>query len=158
MTYDWFNGMDIDTYKEVKGDLNALKNKYGTILSSNTKANRKYFLFGCAIHSITDAFAHSTTDSNGYKITHTNDSKSADEINYYKGRYKMAVYSTVNILKELKGGYVADGDDVYRAIKKKYQEGSAGFKMIKIKPYLDANGYNYNDNFLIQLNINDPKK
>lgn len=49
MTYDWFRGM-LDTYKELKRDLNALKNEYKTILSSNTKANRMYFLFGCAIH------------------------------------------------------------------------------------------------------------
>ncbi len=160
MTYDWFVGMDVDTYKEVKHDINALKNKYGTILSSNTKANRTYFLFGCAIHSITDAFAHSTTDSNGYKIKHTNDSKSADNISYYAGRYKMAVYTTGNILKELKGGYIADGDDVFRAIKKKCQENNASFKMIKIKPYINANGYNYNeqnDAYLRQLNINEPK-
>lgn len=160
MTYDWFVGMDVDTYKEVKHDINALKNKYGTILSSNTKANRTYFLFGCAIHSITDAFAHSTTDSNGYKIKHTNDSKSADNISYYAGRYKMAVYTTGNILKELKGGYIADGDDVFRAIKKKCQENNASFKMIKIKPYINANGYNYNeqnDAYLRQLNINELK-
>lgn len=157
MTYDWFDGMDVDTYKEVKRDINALKSKYGTILSSNTKVNRMYFLFGCAIHAITDAFAHSTADSNGFKIEHVGNPKQADDIGYYAGRYKMAVYTTKNILKELKGGYIADGDDIYRAIKKRYQESSVGFKMIKIKPYLDASGYDYSDSFLIQLNVNDPK-
>lgn len=156
ITYDFFEGMDVDTYEEVKRDLNALKNKYVKILSSNTKTNRMYFLFGCAIHSITDAFAHSTTDSNGVKIKHTGDSKSADEINYFKGRYKMAVYTTENVLKELKGGYIADGEDVYRAIKRKCQEGSVGFKMIKIKPYISANGYQYNNDFFNKLNIDNP--
>lgn len=62
------------------------------------------------------------------------------------------------ILKELKGSYVADGDDVYRAIKKKCQEGSVSFKIIKIKPYLDANGYDYDDTFLNQLKVNNPKE
>ena len=56
--------------------------------------------------------------------------------------------------------YIADGDDVFRAIKKKCQENNASFKMIKIKPYINANGYNYNeqnDAYLRQLNINEPK-
>ena len=43
MTYDWFDGMDPDTYAEVKNDLIVLKGKFGKVLSENTKANRKYF-------------------------------------------------------------------------------------------------------------------
>ena len=155
MTYDQFCGMDFRTHREIVVDIKKLN--YNNILSSNTKVNRKYFLFGCAIHSITDAFAHSTTDSNGFKIEHTGDSKSADEINYFKGRYKMAVYTAENVLKELKGGYIADGEDVYRAIKRKCDEGSADFKIIKIKPYISANGYEYSNAFFNQLNISDPK-
>ena len=39
-------------------------------------------------------------------------------------------------------------------IKKKYQNGDAKFKMIKIKPYLNAHGYNAA--VLDKLNINQP--
>ncbi len=151
MTYDHFSGMDIHTYKEIVIDLNNLK--YQNILSNNTKANRKYFLYGCAIHSITDAFAHSTTDSNGNRISH-GDPNQADDINFYKGRYKMAVYTTGYALKELKEGIYLDGETILKGIKKKYQEGNANFKMIKIKPYLVANGYN--NSILEKLNINEP--
>ena len=122
-------------------------------MSNNTKANRKYFLYGCAIHSITDAFAHSTTDSNGNRISH-GDPNQADDINFYKGRYKMAVYTTGYALKELKEGIYLDGETILKGIKKKYQEGNANFKMIKIKPYLVANGYN--NSILEKLNINEP--
>ena len=43
MKYSYFNGMDPDTYAEVKNDLIVLKGKFGKVLSENTKANRKYF-------------------------------------------------------------------------------------------------------------------
>ena len=154
MTYDWFNGMDPDTYAEVKNDLIVLKGKFGKVLSENTKANRKYFLHGCAIHSITDAFAHSTTRSDGTKISHTGTPTEADDINYYSGRYKMALYVTEYALKNLKNGTYSDGNTVLQGIKKKYQNGDAKFKMIKIKPYLNAHGYNAA--VLDKLNINQP--
>lgn len=153
MTCSWFHGMDADTYAELKADLTSLN--YNSILSSNTKANRKYFLFGCAIHSITDAFAHSTADSNGFKIEHVGTPSQADNIDYFSGRYKMAAYTTGYILKDLKDGTYSDGEAVLKGIKKKYESGNANFKMIKIKPYLNANGYN--NAVLDQLNINAPK-
>ena len=134
--------------------LNSNNLKYKDILSNNTKANKKYFLYGCAIHSITDAFAHSTTRSDGTKISHTGTPTEADDINYYSGRYKMALYVTEYALKNLKNGTYSDGNTVLQGIKKKYQNGDAKFKMIKIKPYLNAHGYNAA--VLDKLNINQP--
>lgn len=155
MTSDFYPYLNGTIFNELKDDLSKLN--YDKILSSNTKANRKYFLFGCAIHTITDAFAHSTTDSNGFRIEHVGTPKKADDINYFAGRYKMAVYTTGNILKELKGGYIADGEDVYRAIMQKCKEGSVSFKMIKIKSYITENGYEYSNDFFNKLNIDNPK-
>ncbi len=153
MTYDYFSGMDLRTYKEIVIDINKLN--YSTILSSNTKANRKYFLYGCAIHSITDAFAHSTTQSDGTKIEHIGTPPQADNINYYAGRYKMAVYTTGYVLKDLKNGVYSDGEAVLKGIKKKYEDGNPSFRMLKIKSYLNINGYN--NTVLDHLNINNPK-
>ena len=56
-----------------------------------------------------------------------------------------------NILKELKNEIISDGDDVLRAVKKKCLEGDVKFKILKIKPYLNANGYY---SVLDQININ----
>ncbi len=153
MEYDDAAGMDIHTYREIVYDIKHLN--CNNILSSNTKANRKYFLYGCAIHSITDAFAHSTTNANGVRISHNGTPQSADEPNYYSGRYKMATYTAGYILKGVKNNEILiDGKAVLQGIKRKYEGGDANFKMIKIKPYLNINGYNAA--VLDKLNINAP--
>ena len=153
MEYDDAAGMDIHTYREIVYDIKHLN--FNNILSSNTKANRKYFLYGCAIHSITDAFAHSTTNANGVRISHNGTPQSADEPNYYSGRYKMATYTAGYILKGVKNNEILiDGKAVLQGIKRKYEGGDANFKMIKIKPYLNINGYNAA--VLDKLNINAP--
>lgn len=66
----------------------------------------------------------------------------------------MALYVTEYALKNLKNGTYSDGNTVLQGIKKKYQNGDAKFKMIKIKPYLNAHGYNAA--VLDKLNINQP--
>lgn len=150
MTYNRSAGMKYYIFKEIAYDIDKLN--YKSILSSNTKANRKYFLYGCAIHSITDAFAHSTTDSSGTRINHTSTSESADSIIHFPGRYKMAVYVTEYALKNLKNNQCSNGKTVLQGIKKKYQNGDVNFRMINIKPYLNENGCN--DPVLDKLNIN----
>jgi len=95
MTYDWFPGISKDVYGKLKTDINNLKSRYDSLLPSNTKKNRKYFLYGCGLHTMTDVFAHSTTKSNGKLIAHSiNDGNNPDDINYYHRRYKAAVKFT----------------------------------------------------------------
>jgi len=65
---------------------------------------------------------------------------------------KEEIYTVENILKELKNEIISDGDDVLRAVKKKCLEGDVKFKILKIKPYLNANGYYHS--VLDQININ----
>jgi len=74
--------------------------KWSTELSSygNTAANRKYFLWGCALHILADTFAHSTRwksgSALGAQITHAknpaNNKAMADDIEYCPNRYKVA--------------------------------------------------------------------
>ena len=106
---------------------------------SNTKANRKYFLYGCAIHSITDAFAHSTTYLDGNRIKHDGNGKvgNADKIGHVPDRYAVAVYVTRHLLEELKYDIFSNGDQIISGIKKKYKSGNATFKMIRLKQYIN---------------------
>lgn len=59
-----------------------------------SKANKKAFIFGIAMHTATDAFAHSTFlyhNNNWYAITHKNGTiTGADDVNVQPRRFKMA--------------------------------------------------------------------
>lgn len=67
----------------------------------------------------------------------------------------MATYTAGYILKGVKNNEILiDGKAVLQGIKRKYEGGDANFKMIKIKPYLNINGYNAA--VLDKLNINAP--
>ena len=120
---------------------------------SNTKANRKYFLYGCAIHSITDAFAHSTTYLDGNRIKHDGNGKvgNADKIGHVPDRYAVAVYVTRYLLEELKYDVFSDGHQIISGIKKKFKSGNATFKMIRLKQYINQN--ECYDAILDKLNI-----
>lgn len=60
-TYEDYPGLSKKVYNDLKKDINGLQSKYSTLLTTDTPENRKYFLYGCGLHIITDAFAHSTT-------------------------------------------------------------------------------------------------
>ena len=157
MTPEYFHEMNSTIYKALRGELSNLN--YNKILSSNTKANRKYFLFGCAIHTITDAFAHSTTNLNEVRIKHDGGGAvgRADLVNHFPDRYDIAVYVTKNVLNCLKNGWVAEGTEVFDGIRKKYKgkDAKVKFKMIKIKPYLKA--YACEGAVLDKFNVDNPK-
>lgn len=125
---------------------------------ANTKANRKYFLYGCAMHGMSDAFAHSTTTPGGYLIRHTDpDARQyADNAGYYKKRYEIAkkavAYSLQTLLND---DSWSDGEEILRAFKKVYPS-DTNFKMVRIKKYMNANGYN--DEVLARANIDSYKK
>lgn len=158
MTSDYINGMDNQTYTRLIANIKDLNNKYSTILSSNTKANRKYFLYGCAIHTITDAFAHSTTYLNEIRIKHDGSGSvgNADKIEHVPDRYDIAVYVTGYALEELKNNTFADGYNVLEGIKKKFKGKNPTFKMLKIKPYLSENGWDEGKAILDKFNVDKP--
>lgn len=145
MTYDWFDGMDNDTYKILKSDINELKSIYAYYYPSgtaDTAENRKYFLYGCGIHAAQDAFSHSTATQNGNEIKHKPDDweHNADNPKHYGRRIKVANRMTQIALLNLANYEFSDGEAMLQALKDEYQ--TAIWKMFNVKKYINANGYN----------------
>lgn len=141
MTADYFSGLGPKPYNKIKEDINKLKTKYASILSNNTAENRKYFLYGCGLHVITDAFAHSTAKSNKHIIAHSvSNGGKPDIIDYYPKRYKTAVKVTQYALQSLKDDIYSNGEEVQKALREVYTA-DATFKIINLKKYMNANGY-----------------
>ncbi|MEY8516669.1 S8 family serine peptidase [Lachnospiraceae bacterium 29-84] len=154
--YSDFMGMDEKTFGELIADIAQLRKKYATILKDNTKRNQKLFLFGCGLHTMTDVFAHSTTDKYGVLIKHdgATDDNNPDNIDYYPGRYKVAVKATEYSLLSLKEDVCGDGYEILEALNAAYKD-KAVFKIIRIKSYMRDNGYT--DPVLQQATIATPK-
>ncbi len=144
MKWDWFWGMNEPTYTKVKTDINYLTKKCAELLPErNTKENRMYFLYGCALHGIQDVFAHSTVRKNGTLIKDTDPAgKKGDDLKNYPRRYHVAVKLTEYALKNLTEGLYSDGRIVLKALKEKYAD-AGEFKVYRLKKYMNANGYSH---------------
>lgn len=104
VTYEDYFGLSEDVFKQLKRDINGLKSKYSTLLTTDTPENRKYFLYGCGLHIITDAFAHSTTKKDGTIIGHSyNNGTRPDDTSYHHRRYQTAGKSSRICIKRLTG-------------------------------------------------------
>ena len=83
---------------------------WSTVLNGNTVNNRNkaLFIYGMALHTASDMFAHSSYDSNGNYINHDS---GADDIYEVENRYKcaevMASYMIANI-KRFRSGSISD--------------------------------------------------
>lgn len=142
-------GIKKTVYDKVKADVKKLD--YNKLGFTNTKANRKYFLYGCALHTMTDAFAHSTTTAAGNLIDHAH---GADDSEHYGRRYKVAAKAVGYSIQNLKEDTFSDGYEILKAFKAVYADDTK-FKMIRIKPYMKANGYT--GAVLDRANIDNPK-
>ncbi|MCI9417096.1 MAG: S8 family peptidase [Eubacterium sp.] len=151
----YFDGMSNTVFNEIKADLLSIYANFGQILSGkNTKANRKYFMYGCGLHTLQDIFAHSTTRGDGVLIDHVeNNDIDADNVNYYGRRDNVAAKATFYSLKMLKEDILTDGEEIIQALRSAYD--TANFKIIKIKKYVNENGYS--DPILSQVTISSPK-
>lgn len=148
------SGINSDTFNEIKGDILTLNSNFSSILGTdNTKANRKLFLFGCGLHTMTDAFAHSTTKPDGTLISHDNPAMDPDDVTYYPRRYKVAVKATEYSLVSLSQNQCGDGYEILKALNDEYKD-LASYKIIKIKKYMNAN--QYTGAVLDQANIDNP--
>ena len=90
-------GLSDKIKKEIDDDISKIdwKTIFGKVPS---KSEKRQFLWGMAIHSLTDAFAHSSTVK-GKRIVHTKkESQNADNINYYPERWKCASKAATNAL------------------------------------------------------------
>jgi len=111
-------------------------------------------LYGCGLHTLQDIFAHSTTRGDGVLIDHVeNNDIDADNVDYYGRRNNVAAKATFYSLKMLKEDIFTDGEDIIKALKDEYK--TANFKIIKIKKYVNENGYS--DPILSQVTISSPK-
>ncbi len=136
-------GINSATFDEVKTGITTLYSKFSSILGAdNTKANRKLFLFGCGLHTMTDTFAHSTTKPDGTLIKHndTVNYTKPDDITYYPKRYKVAVKATEYSLISLSQGECGDGYEILKALNDEYTD-NASYLIIRLKKYVNANGY-----------------
>lgn len=106
------------------------------------------------LHIITDAFAHSTTKGNGTLIGHGYDNGDPDDTSYHHRRYQTAVKVVEYALKSLQDDIYCDGEEVIKALKQIYTD-EATYKMIKIKKYVNDNGYS--NAILSKVNIDTPK-
>ena len=154
ITYDDYWGLSKEVFDDLKVDIKGLKSKYSTLLTTDTPENRKYFLYGCGLHIITDAFAHSTTKGNGTLIGHGYDNGDPDDTSYHHRRYQTAVKVVEYALKSLQDDIYCDGEEVIKALKQIYTD-EATYKMIKIKKYVNDNGYS--NAILSKVNIDTPK-
>lgn len=147
-------GINDRTFTEIKTGINMLNSKFSSILGAdNTKKNRKLFLFGCGLHTMTDTFAHSTTKSDGTLISHDNPAMDPDDVTYYPRRYKVAVKATEYSLISLSENANGDGYEILQALNEEYKD-KASYKIIKINKYMNANYFT--GAVLDQANIDNP--
>ena len=132
ITYDDYWGLSKEVFDDLKVDIKGLKSKYSTLLTTDTPENRKYFLYGCGLHIITDP----------------------DDTSYHHRRYQTAVKVVEYALKSLQDDIYCDGEEVIKALKQIYTD-EATYKMIKIKKYVNDNGYS--NAILSKVNIDTPK-
>ena len=138
-------GISPSVFNTIRNDINAFvsqraNNVFNGLGVANTAENRKYFLWGCALHTMTDVFAHSTTKPDGKIIGHSHEGTYPDDITYYPKRYKVAMKLTEYSLACLRVGMCGDGEEVVKALNSEYK-GKAAFKIINIKKYVNDNGY-----------------
>lgn len=136
-------GLASETFGAIKRDIkNANYNNDKALPGDqNTPENRKYFLWGCALHTITDSLAHSTTKPDGYYIGHgRGDNIDPDDTEYYPRRHNVAARIVKYSLQNLKNGVPGSGQDIIKALNDQYVD-AAQFKWIRIKKYVNENGY-----------------
>ena len=89
-------------------ELGRINKTYGKS-QKDTKGFRRAFLWGMAIHSATDIFAHSAY-VNGKRITHENDD--ADKVKYIEERYKDANVIAKQMMNKYVAKYELDVNDL----------------------------------------------
>lgn len=151
-----YPGMDQATFNTLKRQINSLNytmifdfcSSQTGYVHGDTKTNRKLFLYGCGIHTITDMFAHSAVQKDGSMLTHDegcDDVQDTGNNNWvavrYKERYVIAKKMNKQLVTQLHNGRAATGQQLINALK----EGCPDSPLIRyanIKAYVNQNGYN----------------
>ena len=92
---------------------------------SDTNRNRRLFMYGVAIHSATDAWAHSTYTKDGNYISHTDGDGSwegAADNTGYLSRYDCAGYMVKLILSHANSGIEGSAEDFCKVASSNYYQ------------------------------------
>ena len=100
--YKIVNGLDEKVFNKIKSKISTTKfgdQKWSKLLAKygNTATNRKYFLWGAAIHQLTDSFAHLIKYKNNGKVgdfIKHDGNKGADDPGTCPNRFKVASEAT----------------------------------------------------------------
>ena len=126
-------GMQTDIANEIKNDISKINwsKQFG---SSITNGKKRAFVWGMALHSLSDVFAHSTTDGLGERITH--DNNRADNPSYYSLRWDCAVEAVTLALNNYSSSIYQSGTyNEFSPVKKQAQ-----FMLINIYEYIKETG------------------
>lgn len=127
-----FPGIDQITFNDLKATIDKFYNSHQDL----TKEQRKFFLYGCGIHAITDLFAHSTTEANGDAIVGSD----KDDTEYLPRRYRVAARAAAWAMESLSEGVATDGAEIIFALDDVFTAGTK-FRVINVKKYVNDNGY-----------------
>ncbi len=130
--YKDFSGIDQITFNDLKATIDKFYNSHQDL----TKEQRKFFLYGCGIHAITDLFAHSTTEANGDAIVGSD----KDDTEYLPRRYRVAARAAAWAMESLSEGVATDGAEIIFALDDVFTAGTK-FRVINVKKYVNDNGY-----------------
>ena len=142
---------------------------YGTTVGANygndsTKdaKNRKYFIWGMAMHYVGDVFAHDMyRKSNNKEIIHGDIIKSgtilgADDIKIVKRRYDSAQYAIDYVVYAALCNYYGDWSDIDGGLDApEYADDKNNYRKSKLYTYMVQNGSYYRLKRLAETSIND---
>ncbi len=144
---DIFNRMmvDIDTVTVGGKEWAEVLKENGTKIGGNSKENRKYFLWGCAMHILTDSFSHETRRLVGSKMVTLTHAEGADNPVKVGKRAEVAmkaIHYSLNRLEAdngagLEKGIAGNCSDYYYALKHAKFEGE--FTKFKLLGYAKQN-------------------
>ncbi len=117
-------------YNKINGIATASKFggvSWSTVLKNNavTDRNKRLFMYGVALHTVTDLFAHSTTikgaDGTWKYITHAtnqdgDETPDADDNDYYPNRFTCAKRMARQVVKRIKGNTKGSLEDFINAL------------------------------------------
>lgn len=141
-------GINSTTYNRIVSNVSTSKvgtQNFGTLLKDygNTPTNRKYFLWGCAMHMLGDTFAHSTKYRNvatgkiGSDIGHKDGKGGADDPNEVPNRYQTAKKLVSYGMRCLRNNSFGDYFEFYQALKYAPHDGTWAKK--KLLTYAQSN-------------------
>jgi len=122
------NGITDTIKNQIKGDIGKIdwQREYG---DTPSKGEKRAFVWGMAIHSLADTFAHSAYDISGKKIIKHND---ADDIGVIKTRYTHAQKAALAAMEIYKLGENASGTfSQYSAVKS-----ATKYRLVNLEEYM----------------------